>query len=193
MDFDLISVAGMFSDNPWIICLSIFLFTFVLEDVATVSAALLASYGYVPPQMAFICLVMGIILGDLGLYGLGFLASKFEWAKRLLDHKQVKMVNNWLGKRKTLSVVAARFVPGARLPTYTAMGFFNFSFIRFVVAVVIASVVWTSLLFTAIYFLGEVFVDEFNEWKWPIALSVIVTVIFLPRIIHKVSKAKEKI
>lgn len=179
--------------SPWMICLGIFLFTFVLEDVATVSAALFASYGYVPPQAAFICLALGIILGDFGLYGLGFMASKFEWAKKLLNNKKVQTAHNWLGERESLSVVTARFIPGARFPTYTAMGFFNFSFVKFMATVFMASIVWTSVLFTTIFFVGEIFVDQLNGWKWPIALLMIVTVIFLPRIIHKIlATNKEK-
>lgn len=190
MDFDLLSLAEIFRDSPWLICLGIFLFTFVLEDVATVSAALLSSYGYVPPQAAFLCLSLGIILGDFGFYGLGRLASKFNWARKLLENRKVKMANDWLGEREIISVITARFIPGARLPTYTAMGFFNFSFFKFMMAVLIASVIWTSILFTAIFFVGEVFVDQLNTWKWLIAGIMVVTIIFLPRIIHRIFKAK---
>ena len=192
MDFDLFVLADTFKDSPWMICLAIFLFTFVLEDVATVSAALLASYGYVPPQLAFTCLALGIILGDFGLYGLGYLASKFDWAKKSLENKKVQLANNWLDDRRFLGVVTARFIPGARLPTYTAMGFFRLPFMTFMIAVLVASVLWTLVLFTAIYFVGEIFVDQLNEWKWPIAIIMIVTVIFLPRIISNICKAKVK-
>ncbi len=189
-DFDLISIAEMFNHNPWIICLAIFLFTFVLEDVATVSAALLASYGYVPAQAAFICLAAGIILGDFGLYGLGYLASRYEWAKRVMMNKKVQLANDWLGERKFLGVVTARFIPGARLPTYTAMGFFRFPFMIFFSAVLLASVAWTIILFTSIYFIGEIFVEELHQWKWHVAVIMIIAIVFLPRIIQKLFRKR---
>ena len=152
---------------------------------------LLSSYGHIMPQAAYISLLAGIILGDLGLYGLGYGASRFKWAKTILDRKRVAMVQHWLDEREVLAVLAARFVPGARLPTYTAMGFFRLSFYKFVMTVFVASVIWTSFLFAAIYTVGEVFVDQLNDWHWPLAIFMCVLVIVAPRIIHSFFK-KEK-
>lgn len=187
-ELDFMKLAEVFADRPFVICLFIFLFTFVLEDVATASAALLSSYGHVMPEAAYISLLAGIILGDLGLYGLGYGASRFKWAKTILEKKKVAMVNNWLDKREVIAVLAARFVPGARLPTYTAMGFFRLSFMKFTLTVFLASVLWTSLLFVAIFAVGEVFVDQLDAWRWPVAGLMIVLVISVPRIIESVMR-----
>jgi membrane protein DedA with SNARE-associated domain len=173
-------------NQPWLLCLYIFLFTFVLEDVATVSAALLSSYGHVMPEGAFIALLAGIIIGDLGLYGLGYGASRFKWAQKILERKQIVLIHDWLDQREILAVLAARFIPGARLPTYTAMGFFKLSFPKFVGTVFVASVLWTILLFTAIFHVGEVFVDQLETWRWPVAIFMIGLVILLPRLIQKI-------
>lgn len=183
-EFDFLQLADVFSDRPWIVCLFIFLFTFVLEDVATVSAALLSSYGHVMPEMAYLSLLAGIILGDIGLYGAGYGASRFQWAQKILERKRVVMLHDWLDQREVMAVLAARFVPGARLPTYTAMGFFKLSFTKFMVTVFVASVLWTSLLFAAIYSVGEVFVDQLETWRWPMAGFMIIAVIVVPRIIQ---------
>ena len=190
-ELDFMQLADVFADRPWIICLFIFLFTFVLEDVATVSAALLSSYGYVMPEMAYLSLLAGIMLGDLGLYGLGYGASRFQWADDLLHKKGVVMVHDWLDQREVLAVLAARFVPGARLPTYTAMGFFKLSLHKFIATVFVASVLWTSLLFAAIFALGEVFVDQLEAWRWPMAGFMMVVVVVAPRLIQAFVK-KEK-
>ncbi len=183
-ELDFMQLAEVFSDRPWIICLFIFLFTFVLEDVATVSAALLSSYGHIQPEMAYVCLLAGIILGDLGLYGLGYGASRFKWAQSILEKKRVVMVHDWLDQREVVAVLAARFVPGARLPTYTAMGFFQLSFIKFMITVFVASVLWTTILFVAIFQIGEVFVEELHALRWPLAAIMILAVIFVPRLIQ---------
>lgn len=190
-ELDFMQLADIFADRPWILCLLVFLFTFVLEDVATVSAALLASYGYVMPEMAYLSLLAGIVLGDMGLYGLGYGASRFEWAKKVLERKRVVMVHDWLDKREVAAVLAARFVPGARLPTYTAMGFFRLSFTKFMVTVFVASVLWTSLLFAAIFAVGEIFVDQLAAWRWPLAGFMVILVIVTPRLV-KIFAGKKK-
>jgi len=191
-ELDFMQLADVFSDRPWILCLFIFLLTFVLEDVATVSAALLSSYGHVMPEMAYLSLLAGIVLGDMGLYGLGYGASRFKWAKKILERKRVVMVHDWLDSREVLAVLAARFVPGARLPTYTAMGFFKLSFTKFMATVFVASVLWTSLLFAAIYTIGEVFVDQLESLRWPLAIVMIIIVIVMPRIIQFFMKKEKK-
>ena len=182
-ELDFMQLADVFADRPWILCLFIFLFTFVLEDVATVSAALLSSYGHVMPEMAYLSLLAGIVLGDMGLYGLGYGASRFDWAKKILERKRVVMVHDWLDQREVPAVLAARFVPGARLPTYTAMGFFRLSFTKFMMTVFVASVLWTSLLFAAIFTIGEVFVDRLEVWRWPLAGFMIILVVVTPRFV----------
>ena len=190
-ELDFMQLADVFADRPWILCLFIFLFTFVLEDVATVSAALLSSYGHVIPEMAYLSLLAGIVLGDMGLYGLGYGASRFDWAKKILERKRVVMMHDWLDRREVAAVLAARFVPGARLPTYTAMGFFRLSFTKFMAAVFVASVLWTSLLFVAIFAIGEVFVDQLEVWRWPLAGFMIILVVVTPRFV-KFSAGKKK-
>ncbi len=178
---DFMMLAETFIDRPGIICLFLFLFTFVLEDVATVSAALLTSYDYIPWQGAYLSLLAGIVIGDLGLYGLGYAASHFKWAQNLLERKKVMLANSWLSTREVPAIVGARFIPGARLPTYAAMGFFRLSFVKFVVTVLFASVVWTSVLFSIILLLGDVFVDQLEVWRIPFAIFMIVFIIVAPR------------
>lgn len=191
-ELDFMKLADIFADKPFIIYLFIFLFTFVLEDVATASAALLSSYGHIMPELAYLSLLAGIVLGDLGLYGLGYGASHFKWAKRILERKKVTLVNQWLNKREVIAVLGARFIPGARLPTYTAMGFFRLSFMKFIITVFFAGVIWTSILFAAIYAVGEVFVDELEAYRWPIAIFMIALVLALPRIIDFFVKRKKE-
>jgi len=181
-ELDFMKLAEVFADKPLIIYLFIFFFTFVLEDVATASAALLASYGHIMPEMAYITLLCGIGLGDWGIYGLGYCASQFQWAQKILQKKQVTLVRGWLDKREVLAIITARFIPGARLPTYTAMGFFKLSFRKFIITVLIAGVLWTALLFAAVFTIGEVFVDQLEAYRWPVAGFLIILLYLLPKL-----------
>ena len=58
--------------------------TFVLEDAATVLAAMDVQVGRVALVVALASLYAGIVLGDLGLYGMGRLAAQAPWAARLV-------------------------------------------------------------------------------------------------------------
>ena len=65
--------------NPWAIAAAIVLATFVLEDVATVAAALLAADNMITPSLALAALFTGIFIGDCLLYGLGAAARTRAW------------------------------------------------------------------------------------------------------------------
>jgi hypothetical protein len=66
----------------------------VLEDAATAGAALLAADGIVPVSVAIVALFVGITLGDLGLYGLGWLAARNARARRMLQHRAAQDMSN---------------------------------------------------------------------------------------------------
>jgi membrane protein DedA with SNARE-associated domain len=62
--------------------------TFILEDAATVLAAMQVATGGVTLFVALGALYAGIVLGDLGLYGLGRLSATQSWAKRLVPPRR---------------------------------------------------------------------------------------------------------
>src|SRR3984957_2023702 len=62
--------------------------TFILEDAATLLAAMQVASGAVSLPLALGALYAGIVLGDLGLYGLGFLSAAHPWALRLVPKRR---------------------------------------------------------------------------------------------------------
>src|SRR5579862_7229248 len=93
--------------------------TFILEDAATLLAAMQVASGALGLELALGALYAGIVLGDLGLYVLGFLSGQHEWARRLMPHHRRELGQEWVRTRVFPIVVVSRFVPGLRLPTYT--------------------------------------------------------------------------
>lgn len=176
--------AAALGQQPWLIGCLLILATFILEDAAIVLGALLAAEGTISPWGALAALYIGIVLGDLGLYGLGWAGARLAAVRRFLDRKRVARAGAWMGRRLVWTVVAARFVPGMRLPTYTACGLFGHSFTRFAGAVVGIVGVWTGLAFWAVYTFGEVIVESAGPWKWPLAGLVLLLFVFGPRIVH---------
>ena len=70
--------------------------TFVLEDAATVAAAMQVQSGGLSPWVALSSLYAGIVLGDLGLYGLGRLSVRIPWVARQLPPHRQEMVRAWI-------------------------------------------------------------------------------------------------
>ena len=146
--------------------LLILLGTFVLEDAATVLAAMDVEDGKVPMLVAIIALYLGIVLGDLGLYGLGRLAAATPWARRWVPPQRFERGADWLRSHVFSTVFISRFLPGARLPTYTACGYFRADFRRFTLAAVVATLIWTTLLFGVSVRLGGYMVEHLGAWRW---------------------------
>lgn len=167
--------------TPFLLPVIIVLATFVLEDATTILAGVLAADGSVGVAEALLALYAGIVLGDFGLYALGRLAGGHRWAVRLVEHETVAPFRAWLETRLVFTVFAVRFVPGLRLPTYTASGFFKLPFRRFAITVVAATAIWTTLLFAASYFFGAVTADSLGIWRLPLGLSVAVVLFFWAR------------
>ncbi len=161
---------------------SIVFATFVLEDAATVIAAMQAEAGTLSIALALASLYVGIVLGDLGLYGLGRLSARMPWlARRLPPHRQEAM-RAWFSGRVFKLVLVSRFLPGLRLPTYTTCGFVGADFRQFTLAVVIATTCWTSLLFGVSLKMGQVLMEHFGAWRWAGAAGFVVFVIVAGRL-----------
>lgn len=162
--------------------LSIVFGTFIVEDAATVLAAMEAETGGIPVWLALVALFLGIVLGDLGLYGLGRLCALVPWIHRLVGPERVRRGQEWLrGRRRRVFklVFVSRFLPGMRLPTYTACGFLAADFRQFVMAAIVATLIWTSLLFGVSLRVGKFLMEHFGVWRWAGAIGFAVVVIVL--------------
>jgi membrane protein DedA with SNARE-associated domain len=160
---------------------AIILGTFVLEDAATVIAATEAQQGHIPVPLALLALFIGIVLGDLGLYGLGRAAARLRWIDRLLPPRRQKAILAWLTGRVFQVVFVSRFIPGLRLPTYTTCGFVGADVKAFILAAVIATSLWTSLLFGVSMKVGQVLIDHLGAWRWAGTAGFVLFVILAGR------------
>ena len=160
---------------------AIILGTFILEDAATVLAAMQVDSGSISVAVALTALYAGIVLGDLGLYGLGRLSATLPWVARALPPHRAEPLAEWLHHRLFLVVIVSRFLPGLRLPTYTTCGFVRANLRQFALAVIAATVCWTSLLFGVSLKIGQVLMNHFGAWRWAGAAGFILFVILAGR------------
>jgi membrane protein DedA with SNARE-associated domain len=161
--------------------LAIIVATFVLEDAAMVAVGVMAADRMISVPLGLASLITGIALGDFGLYGIGRLAITHPRLRSWLHSERFKLFRTWLDRELVSTIIAARFMPGARLPTYLACGFFAVPFRRFGIPVVGATIVWGSLLFAASYYFGAYTTTLLGIWRWPIAFLFLVGLYFAGR------------
>src|SRR3984885_10612412 len=144
---------------------AIILGTFILEDAATVAAAMQVEDGSLPLWLALISLYAGIVLGDLGLYGLGRLSAHIPFVARHLPPHRQETIRAWISGRIFKVVLVSRFLPGWRLPTYTTCGFVGADLRQFTLAAIVATGAWTSLLFLTSLRVGHFLMALLGAWR----------------------------
>jgi membrane protein DedA with SNARE-associated domain len=162
---------------------AIILGTFILEDAATVIAAMQVQDAAVALWLALVSLYAGIVLGDIGLYGAGRLAARIQWVERQLPPHRQDIIKAWIGGRIFQVVLVSRFLPGLRLPTYTTCGFVGADFGKFALAAIAATTCWTTMLFTVSLKVGQFLMDHLGAWRWAGAAGFIAFIMLASRTI----------
>jgi membrane protein DedA with SNARE-associated domain len=155
--------------------------TFILEDAATLLAAMQVASGAVSLPVALGALYAGIVLGDLGLYGLGFLSAAHPWALRLVPKRRRELGQDWVSQRVFSLVVVSRFVPGLRLPTYTTLGFLRAPLGKFTASAIAATLVWTTGLFMVSFKLGLLMMRYLGIWRWAGLVTFLIVLVLVGR------------
>ena len=103
-----------------------------------------------PIPLALGSLYAGIVLGDLWLYGMGRLSARVGWIARLVPpERSLRRGRPGCAGAVFKVVLVSRFLPGMRLPTYTACGFLGADLRQFTLAAIVATLAWTTLLFAS--------------------------------------------
>lgn len=167
------------------IIVAIIVMTFVMEDLATAGAAMLAAAGTISPTAAAASLFVGIFLGDLSLYALGAVARRHQWTLRRIGEARLSRGQDWLRQRYVTALVAARCLPGMRLPTFTASGFLSMPFGTFFAVMLVAGIAWTAVIFTLVYSFGIAIAESLGPWRWVAAIALIALVLAGPRLARR--------
>jgi pimeloyl-ACP methyl ester carboxylesterase/membrane protein DedA with SNARE-associated domain len=124
--------------------------TLVSEDLASIGAGLLVADGRLPFVAASVACCVGILAGDLLLFGagrvLGRPALRLPPLRWWVSEDAIARSSAWFERRGAVVVLISRFTPGTRLATYVAAGLLRTSFFRFASYMAVAVAVWTPLL-----------------------------------------------
>jgi membrane protein DedA with SNARE-associated domain len=124
--------------------------TLLSEDLACIAAGTLVARGELGFVQASAACFGGIFTGDALLYCAGRAFGSVALARAplcwFLTKERVEAAAGWLERRGGWVVLATRFVPGTRLPTYFASGALGTSPARFLTWFALAGLFWTPLL-----------------------------------------------
>ncbi len=146
--------------QPLLLGLTLFAATFVAEDVATIAAGVLVSQTGADPFAALTAVILGTAMGDLALYGFGRWGGNTKLGRKLRACSDVKRAEGWISGRVLALVFAARFLPGSRLPVFTASGLVAAPFAPVAAIIAITTPFWTGGLFAVSYYAGEAGAQE---------------------------------
>src|SRR3989449_972296 len=161
---------------------AIVLLSFISEDAATISSALSLFGGPINWQLGFAACFTGIWVGDLGLYSLARCAGKnvlrSRWLARLADSATITRSEKTFARNSAFALIASRFIPGTRLPTYLAAGLFAMPARRFALITAIGALLWISVFFGLTKLLGSQVLVWFAAFQGKIA-AVALTALLL--------------
>jgi membrane protein DedA with SNARE-associated domain len=144
------------------------------EEMPIIAAAVLSHEGVVRSWLALPVCLLGVLSGDMVLYGVGR-----HWGKQVLDRPWVRLIlsparQQWLQaayRRHALkTVVTARHVVGLRAAAFLIAGSARVPFWKFVVADAGAALVGVPLMFGLAYFFTDqieaIMVDVRRAERW---------------------------
>src|SRR6266478_583627 len=155
---------------------AIILLSFVSEDAATISSALSIFGVPISWPLGFAACFTGIWLGDLGLYSLARYAGKnvlrSRWFARLADPATITRCEKTFARNSALALIASRFIPRTRLPTYLAAGLLAMPARRFALITASGALVWIGVFFALTKLLGSHAVVWFTFTQTKVAAFV---------------------
>lgn len=148
--------------------------TFVSEDLACLAAGFLVANGTVSYPVATLACLLGIFLGDLGLFFVGrwfgesaFTRVPLRW---LMAPAQVEQARQLFDRRGAALILGSRFAPGSRLPVYVAAGLLKQPIRRFCLYFGIGALLWTPALVGLAVLFGDAMIaayEAYGLWALP--------------------------
>ena len=151
----------------------IFFLTFIHEDAAILAAGFSKVENGLPLLFAYVPVYLGIVAGDVLIYGLGRLAQSNKWLRSKIIGPKVERVKMWLNDHLVRVLVVCRLTPGLLFPTFVACGWFKIPFWRFATVSIIAGAVYSSIVLTIVIVFGGLVLFHLGYWAWG-ALAVVV-------------------
>lgn len=174
--------------GPWLQLAVIFAATFASEDLTCVGVGLLVRAGEVNLSVGLLGCFAGIFVGDLGLWVVGRLIGsgllRWGWLAGKAPRRRLAGMGQWFDRRGWAAILAARFMPGTRVPLYVGAGMLRHRAGHFVLWTALAALLWTPLMVLLAATLGDAVAVPFDfvfGSGWPAVLLALVALCLLLR------------
>jgi membrane protein DedA with SNARE-associated domain len=135
-----------------------FVLMFFEGPFATMIAAFLSSQGYFNVGIVFLLSVFGDVLGDIGLYHIGYYGGPkiIEKAQKFLKIKDVTVekLKNKFHQNSGKLIFYVKSITGLSYITFTLAGALRMKLLKFIEYSILGGLVWSSLLVFLGYFFG---------------------------------------
>ena len=168
--------------------LVLFALPFVQEDVAVIAAATASLAGAGPTPLIFVVILAGLTCSDVWKYWVGWFGRHYSWAHRFAEKPGVSVAGTLVKKELYQTLLTARFVPGTRIPTYIACGFFESPYLRFVLLVISTAFLYVTLMFSLFHLAGEVIGEKAHIYLPFIAVACVASYILFRWLRHRARK-----
>lgn len=165
--------------SGWVLYFSIFFLPFIQEDAAVIGAATASLAGAAPTPLIVAAILTGLVASDGWKYWMGRLARRYEWAHKFAEKPGVSIAGDLIKKEFIQTMLTARFVPGTRIPTYVAAGFFKADYVRYILTLVLTASLYVAAVFILFHSVGAVAGEKAKIWLPIIAVVVLAAYIFV--------------
>lgn len=152
----------------------IFFLTFIHEDAAILAAGFSKVEYNLPLLYAYVPVYLGIVVGDVIIYGLGRLAQTNRWLKSKIIGPKVERIHLWLESHLVRVLIVCRLTPGLLFPTFVACGWFKIPFWRFASVSIIAGAVYSSIVLTIVVLFGDLVLFHLGYWAWGLLAAIVI-------------------
>jgi membrane protein DedA with SNARE-associated domain len=153
---------------------SLFFGTFLHEGTAIASGAILVIQQQASPILTALCLVGGIVTGDLGIYGLGALARRSAWLQRRLSIASRLKSQTWFGNNLISTIAICRVVPGILFPTVLSYGWCGVPFRRVAASTMIVTALYVPLVLMLFVQFGKQITPLVQHAPWLLVAAVLI-------------------
>lgn len=128
----------------------------VPEEAPILLGGVLAHRGQLHPLFAFAASLVGVLLGDFVVFGLGYWHGprvlNLRLMHQVLSRPRLAQIEGYFARHGTKILVLSRFAPGFRTAAYLSAGILRMPPLRLLGADLVAAGLSTSLLFSLGYY-----------------------------------------
>lgn len=179
MEEAFVSICEHLSNHVWLQALLLIVGVCFIEDPARCGVGLLVAAGHLNWWMAFVCMTIGGIVGDIGLYVIGRFALSFLVRRRWVDEARLEWMESYFSRHAFKSVFIARFVPGARTLCYVSAGAVQYPLPRFTFMLLVAACVQSLIFLQIAAFIAEKILPYLGDKRLQAAVFGVILLAFV--------------